>query len=256
MDILRSGFRGAIKAPSGGGDPLAGLSGYTAAWGLYESSGSRVVTIGDGPTLVEYGGTVGSDTSLHAGKLAANFDTSGKILRAAVADCGDINPGAGDISVSLWIYIPSAANGEPSFVVYGGAPYNTNVLGCTIFKSGTTRRMSFYIKSGGFCSKVVEAGLAYTDDAFNHFAFTVNRATDTAYYYVNGDKSAETCDLDAASIGQLTPASDGLNVGGQYDGANDSNGRANDLIIWKGGVWSDADIATLWNSGSGIDLDP
>lgn len=193
---------------------------------LVDAAGSNDATAYGNPTYAQTG-AVGNCLS---------FDGDGDYL--AMTEVADLRIYDQDVSFSFWVYLSSAPAAGTYYGVFGG---ETNSLGVVLFSTTAALRL-WAVAMGG-----PSGGPNISTGEWVHIVVTFDNSetTNNVNYYVNGDLTTVSIDLNPASDRAT------LYIGSTTTTTNLFNGLLDETAMWKGRILSSDDVAWLYNSGNG-----
>lgn len=214
-----------VAKGSGSSSLLTGLTAYYKLDDLTESVG--------GLTLTDHG-----SVTFTAGVGATFVSASSQYLTRA--DNAAFQMGTGDFSVACWGKF-TGTTGTRNLVTYG-APTGSTGYGIMAVNAG----FSFYILDGTTLRTIDSAG-SWNGLAITLIIVTANRAGNATLYIHN---TAET-PVDITAANQSVNNTNGLGIGGRYDGVQLLDGQVGRVGFWNR-VLTAGEISALWNGGAGI----
>ena len=146
-----------------------------------------------------------------------------------------------------WLWAASWVNG--TYFIGNDASGNREIL--FSMNTGFSNCLSINLNPGGAGSGLLDVGASMATSTWHFFAFTYTHSTGTIGGRVNGGSLVTA----TRAGGSLVQSANPLNFGRrQFSGANAFfSGRLDEVAKWDR-VLTTAELDTLWNNGSGIDL--
>ena len=224
-------------------------TGLVAYWPMNESAASGDVTVEDwtkrGNNLTS-NNTVPSVAGIQGngrGFTAANSEWLG-----AAGVNNDLKFADGrNWTLTGWIWAASWVNN--TYFIANDASGNREIL--FNLNTGFSNCLSITLNPGGTAGGSLDTGSFLATSTWHFFAFTYTHSTGTIGGRVNGGSMVTA----TRASGSLVQSANPLNFGRrQFSGANAFfSGRLDEVAKWDR-VLTTAELNTLWNSGSGIDL--
>ena len=200
-----------------------------------------------------------SDTSDSSGNnrtLTNNGNVSfasGKIGNAAVFDQGSLSRDASflantsELSISCWY--KNSSNG-PIFSIWGGASDDFTLISNGRGQGGTAVGMEFFTNADLRFFDFSDGSGVPQDEQYHHVVMVYSSSNSSLKAFVDGNliasESVTGLLCTAGSLSQLV-------LGAQTDSINDGSGSIDAVGIWNRAL-SDAEVAALYNSGTGLEL--
>lgn len=231
----------------------AGLRvGLVAYWPLNESASSGDVTVED---WTKRGNNLTSNNTVPS---VAGIQGNGREFTAANSEWlgaaganTDLKFADGrDWTVAGWIYIPTWTTGM--IFIGNDSTANREILFDTRAQNGNN--LACQLNPGGAAGGTCFAGASMAVNTWHFFAFTYTHSTGVIAGRVNNGTGGNSGSVTRTS-GTLVQSTQPLNLGRrQFIGANSHfGGRLDEVAKWDR-VLTSAELATLYNSGAGIDL--
>jgi hypothetical protein len=152
-----------------------------------------------------------------------------------------------DWTLTGWLWAASWVNN--TYFIGNDASGNREIL--FALSTGNSNCLNCNLNPGGAGGGFVDAGSLMATSVWHFFAFTYTHSTGTIGGRVNGG----VITTGTRAGGALVQSANPLNFGRrQFSGANAHfSGRLDEVAKWDR-VLSTAELNTLWNNGSGIDL--
>jgi hypothetical protein len=196
-------------------------SSASARWRLDDGSGSSATD-----SIGRSSGILTNNPTWTTGKLGGALALNGSNQFVSVSNNSfDLNIGAGDFSISLWMQRSDSAVTNKR-LIYKGAS-SDNEIGYALSGSNTALGMSI-------CNGVTRISTWCTIPTLNqwhHMVFTVDRASGKIISYVNGVYQAST-DISSFSGGDISNSTN-LLIGALPGGSLAWPGKADDVRIYK-----------------------
>lgn len=221
-----------------------------AYWKLDESSGNATDATGNGYTMTNGGS---SGVTFVAGKIgnSAHFENTYPNNQDSFSRSG-LGSDLAEYTISFWVKSSSTTANNDSGVISAGSWAGAGQWTVILRTNGAGSAFLYwdvYGNSTGNGISSTTGGLF--DGTWRHCAVTYSDTTDTLKFYIDG-----SLDKTSTSVGAGTIDNTGITnfigqylVGSNYRGFN--NGELDEIGLW-GRVLSDAEIASLYNSGSGL----
>lgn len=176
------------------------------------------------PTNVEFG--VGGQIN-----YGARFNGSSSYI-----DAGQINFGANNVSVSLWVYPNSSQNAYANII-----DYNHSSSGGWTIQQDNTSTNSYKVTVYDGSSYNVSSAFSLTANQWNHVVFTVTSAGAYNIYVDNGTPTTGT-----GLTGLSTSTNNNLNIGRWYSGTSRYWGGSIDQVRIFSKVLNSTEVSTLY----------
>lgn len=236
--------------PSAASDPLtaAGVP-FTVAYGLYEASGNRAVTLGTGPTLVDSEDPVGSTTGLHSDLSSSATKGIGvkPFLSASGADAEALSPLTSSFSVSFF-YTCTAGDTLAPLMWWEDDASNATLHIYDRYNSGGLK-LGWYVKDSAGTNATKQ--ITSPGTARHHLVAQIDKTANKLRLWIDGAEQTPAVDWAGGSV-NLGAVGSGL-IMFHASAAYASTSTLQDLVIYKG-LWTSDQISALYNSGSSIDL--
>jgi hypothetical protein len=184
--------------------------------------------------------TNNGNVSFASGKLgnAAFFDGSNNLKSSLVVPYS-----TSDVTLSLWLKAPATSQWRTFF----GSAFNTGVARINY---GINDADQIFINDAGNGGPVLTLSNYTVDDTWQHIVAVVTNSGDSVKFYRAGNLVDE---ITGAALGS-TEVWIGGGVGYPVE-ADFFNGQIDAVGIWNRAL-SDAEVAELYNNGTGLELDP
>lgn len=215
---------------------MAIIDNLVSYWKLDETAAGDAIDAHGSHDLTNSNATINQ-----AGKIGRAYDFNGSTSRIYKADHADFDIASGLISINLWVYIDTESGDRPFICKdeYGAS------RGWYFRYRGDDNELQFYAWDGA--DKYILEPCTLSTSTWTMLTFT----SDGTYYRFYKDGSlvgaarakalGNTADTNELEIGRQNLPTDSW-----FDGLIDEVG------LWMGKALSDAEITSLYNSGSGL----